>query len=187
MDTLPWQENGAGWGDSRVSSGGGTLSIFRILKEIGNKRRKELFTVELHACLVTLSCPTLCDPMDCSPPGSSVHGDSPGMNTEVSCHVHFQGIFPTQGSNPGLPHCRQILYHLSFQGNPGELYDQIYILERFLLLLYGERIEGRLEWQFEDQIVLWERRVARMRVGGWGQCIGREVDKFKMHLGSRTT
>ena len=34
-------------------------------------------------CLITQSCPTLCDPMDCSPPGSSVHGDSPGKNTGV--------------------------------------------------------------------------------------------------------
>ena len=51
------------------------------------------------------SCPTLCDPMDCSPPGSSVHGDSPGKNTGVGCHALLQGIFPTQGSNPGLPHC----------------------------------------------------------------------------------
>ena len=48
------------------------------------------------------SCPTLCDPMDCSPPGSSVHGNSPGKNTGVGCHAFLQGIFPTQGSNPGL-------------------------------------------------------------------------------------
>ena len=44
-------------------------------------------------------CPTLCDPMDCSPPGSSVHGDSPGKNTEVGYHVFLQRIFLTQGSN----------------------------------------------------------------------------------------
>ena len=50
----------------------------------------------------------------CKPPGSSVCGDSPGKNTEVGCHAFFQGIF----SNPGLPHCRQILYHLSPQGSP---------------------------------------------------------------------
>ena len=56
--------------------------------------------------------------MDCSPPGSSVHGDSSGKNTEVGCHALLQEIFPTQGSNPDLPHCRQILYHLSYQGNP---------------------------------------------------------------------
>ena len=47
--------------------------------------------------LVTRSCPTLCDPTDCSPPGSSVHGDSPGKNTRVGCHALLQGIFPTQG------------------------------------------------------------------------------------------
>ena len=64
-------------------------------------------------CLVAQSYLTLCDPVDCSPPGSSVHGDSPGRNTGVGCHALLQGIFPTQGSNPGLPHCRQILYHQS--------------------------------------------------------------------------
>ena len=42
------------------------------------------------------------DPMDCSPLGSSVHGDSPGKNTGVGCHALLQGIFPTQGSNSCL-------------------------------------------------------------------------------------
>ena len=56
-------------------------------------------------CSVPQSCLTLCDPMDCSLPGSSVHGDSPGKNTGVCCHALLQGIFPTQGSNPSLPHC----------------------------------------------------------------------------------
>ena len=69
-------------------------------------------------CLVTQSCLTLCDPMDGSSPGSSVHGDSLGKNTGVGCHALLQGIFPTQGSNPGLPHCRWILYHLIHQGSP---------------------------------------------------------------------
>ena len=103
-------------------------------------------------CLVTQSSLTLCDPMDCSPPGSSVHGilharilewvamssskgssqprdktqtshiacrfftaESQGKpkNTGVGSLSLLQGIFPTQGSNPGLQHCRQILYHLS--------------------------------------------------------------------------
>ena len=45
-------------------------------------------------------CPTLCDPVDCSPPGSSVHGiDSPGKNTGVGCPALLQGIFLIQGSN----------------------------------------------------------------------------------------
>ena len=39
--------------------------------------------------------------------------DAPGRNTGVSCHALLQGIFPTQGSNPHLLPCRQILYHLS--------------------------------------------------------------------------
>ena len=65
-------------------------------------------------CLVAQSCPTLFDPMDCSPPGSSVYGNSPGKNTGVDFHALFQGIFPTQGSNPGLPHRRQVLYHLNY-------------------------------------------------------------------------
>ena len=44
--------------------------------------------------------------------------DSPGKNAGVRCHALFQGIFPTQGSNLGLQHCRQILHHLSHQGSP---------------------------------------------------------------------
>ena len=44
--------------------------------------------------------------------------NSPGKNTGVGCHSLFQGIFLTQGSNPGLLHCRQIAYHLSHQGTP---------------------------------------------------------------------
>ena len=45
------------------------------------------------------SCLTFLDPIDCSQLGSSVHGDPPGKNTEVSCYALLQGIFPTQGSN----------------------------------------------------------------------------------------
>ena len=60
-------------------------------------------------CLVTQSFPTLCDTIHCGNPCSSVHGNSPGKNTGVGCHALLQGIFPTQGSNPGLPHCRWIL------------------------------------------------------------------------------
>ena len=63
------------------------------------------------------SCPTRCDPMDCSPPGSSVHGDSPGKNAGVVFHALLQGIFLTQGSNPCLLHCRWVLY-LSHGGGP---------------------------------------------------------------------
>ena len=104
-------------------------------------------------CFVAQSCPTLHDPMDCSPPGSSVQGilqarmpcppsgdlPEPGIeprspalktdslpseqprkpnNTGVGCHALLQGIFPTQGLNPGFPHCRWILYCLCHQRSP---------------------------------------------------------------------
>ena len=65
---------------------------------------------QMWLCLVAQSCPSLCNPIGCSPSGSSVRGDSPVKNTGLGCHVLLQGIFPTQGSNPGLSHCRWILY-----------------------------------------------------------------------------
>ena len=65
---------------------------------------------------VAQSCLTLCYPMDCNPPGSFVHRDSLGKITGVACHALLQRIFLTQGSNLGLLHCRQFLYHLSHQG-----------------------------------------------------------------------
>ena len=49
--------------------------------------------------ILAQSCPTLCSAMDCSPPGSSVHGNSPGKNTGVGCHALPQGTFPTQVSH----------------------------------------------------------------------------------------
>ena len=60
------------------------------------------------------SCPTLCTLCTAR---LLCPWDSPGKNTRVGCYALFQGIFPTQGPNPGLPDCRQILYHLSHQGN----------------------------------------------------------------------
>ena len=66
--------------------------------------------------LVAQSCLTLCDSMDCNPPGSSVHGT--GKNAGVGCRSHLQGISPTQGSKLGLLHCKRILYRLSHQGSP---------------------------------------------------------------------
>ena len=72
-------------------------------------------------CCTMVSCSVLSDslqPHDCSLPGSSDHGDSPSKNTGVGCHALLQGIIPTQGSNPGLFHCRWILYHVSHQGSP---------------------------------------------------------------------
>ena len=62
----------------------------------------------MHACMHAKSlqlCSTPCNPMDCSPPGILLcPWDSLDNNTGVGCHALLQGIFPTQGSNPGLLH-----------------------------------------------------------------------------------
>ena len=75
---------------------------------------QEMNTVQFHSSEtseseseVTQSCLTFAIPWP---------WDSPGRNTGVGYHFLLQRIFPTQGSNPGLPHCRQTLYHLSHQG-----------------------------------------------------------------------
>ena len=94
-------------------------------------------------CWVTQPCLTLCKPVDCSPPGSSVYGDSPGKNTGVGCHALLQGIFPTQVSNPGLPHGRWILYYLSHQGSHNTClvtWTQCLILSRLI------KLKGTLIW-----------------------------------------
>ena len=58
-----------------------------------------------------------CDPMDGSPSGSSVHGILQARILKWVA-ISFSSIFPTQGSNPGLLHCRKILYRLSYEGSP---------------------------------------------------------------------
>ena len=71
---------------------------------------KSLSRVRLFATPWTVACTRLLHPWDFL-----------GKNTGVGCHFLLQGIFPTQGLNPGLLHCRQKLYHLSHQGSPERL------------------------------------------------------------------
>ena len=80
-------------------------------------KRCSVSLIIVHMCAVAQLCPTLCDPLDCSLPGSSVQADYAGKNIEVGCHALLQGIFLTQELNPSLPHYRQILYHLSHKGS----------------------------------------------------------------------
>ena len=72
--------------------------------------------------LVTKSCPTLATPWTVARQAKSARlpcpWDFPGKNTRVDCHSLIQGIFSTQGSIPGLLHCRQTLYHLCHRGSP---------------------------------------------------------------------
>ena len=72
---------------------------------------------------VTQLCPTLCDLMDYSP------WNSPGQNAGVGSCSLLQGIFPTQRSNPGLPHRRWIIHHLNHQGGPVERRRQVILLQ----------------------------------------------------------
>ena len=80
--------------------------------------------------LLTKPCPTLVTQwtIACQAPLSM---DFPGKNTAMSCHFLLQWIFLTQGSNPGLLYCRQILYQLSHQGSP---YLRQYLLNLVLIL-----------------------------------------------------
>ena len=96
-----------------------------LLQQIQSPSSSNKWVIIVHCelCLVAQSCPTLCNPMVCSLPDSSVHGDSLGTITGVGCYALLQGIFPTQGSNWGLSHCR--LHHLSHQGIPGSLLEII--------------------------------------------------------------
>ena len=93
-------------------------------------------------------------PHELCPPGSSVHVDSPGRNTGVSCHALLQGIFPTQRLNPGLLHCRWIPYRLSHQGSPRILYGLSILLQEIVPtqelnrgLLHCRRILYQLSYQ----------------------------------------
>ena len=72
------------------------ISTYKVLK---------MPLVNSSKVLVAQSCPTLCEPMDCSPPGSSIHGDSSGKNTGVGCHALHQGTFPSiiPGIEPRSP------------------------------------------------------------------------------------
>ena len=68
--------------------------------------------------LVTQLRLTLCNPMDCSLSGVSVHGIFQARILEWGAVPLLQGIFLTQGLNLGLLHCRRVLYCLSHQGSP---------------------------------------------------------------------
>ena len=72
--------------------------------------------------LVTQLCLTLWDPVDCTPPGSPVHGILQATTLEQVPIPFSRGIFPTQGLTPGVLHCRQIPYHLSHQRSPSGPY-----------------------------------------------------------------
>ena len=86
---------------------------------------------------------TLCDPMDCSPPGSSVHGDSPGKNTGLGCHTLLQGIFPTQGMNLHLLHWQAGSLPLSHLGPNQEQKEETLRSVKGLLARMREMLQAQ--------------------------------------------
>ena len=95
---------------------------------------------------VTQSCPILCGPIVYSLPDFSIPGIFQARVPEWVA-ISFQGIFPTQGSNLDLPHCRQIPYYLSHQGNNQKLAFKLsggMLACSFLLLVFSGKNKIRI-------------------------------------------
>ena len=116
--------------------------------------------------------------VDCSLPGSSVHATLQARALEWVVILFSRGIFPTQGLDLGLPHCRQILYHLSHQGNPlGRSFSKLIFFPLSLLSpLPGENLPHSFISRFRP---CGSRRPVCLRV----QCLlGGKGLKFKFLL-----
>ena len=112
--------------------------------------------------------PTLqADSLPAEPQGKS-------KNTGVGSRSLLQGIFPTQGLNPGLPHCRRILYQLSHQGSPRILECVVYPFSRRIFptqesnqgLLHCRRILYQLSYQGSPRILGEESKVLKKPLTG---------------------
>ena len=82
------------------------MQVFQIITNLYSIKCLFICVCELWSMKFSQSCLTFCDPHGLYGPWNS-----PGQNTGVGSLSLLQGIFPTQGLNPGLRHCRQILYH----------------------------------------------------------------------------
>ena len=89
------------------------MHLFLLLSHQLHLRSSGLRSQRLVKVKVTQYCPTLCDPRD-----YTVHGILQARILEMGSHSLLQRIFPIQGLNPDLPHCRRILYQLNHQGSP---------------------------------------------------------------------
>ena len=97
-----WRQEEKGWQKMRWLDG--------ITDSMDMKERKWSGSV-IHLCVWLFATPWTVAYQSLCP------WDFPGISTRVDCHFLLQGIFLTRGSNPGLLHCRQMLYHLSHQGS----------------------------------------------------------------------
>ena len=100
----------------QVDRGMEVHQLYNFTQNTGKEHKN--FTGQCHhGGLVAKSCPTFATPWTVAYQAPLSMG-FPNRNNGVGCHFLLQGIFPTQGSNPGLLHCRHILYQLSYQGSP---------------------------------------------------------------------
>ena len=109
-------------------------------------------------------CPTLCDRTDCSPPGSSVHGDSPGKNTGVSCHFLLQSIFLTQWSNLCLLHWQ---YFFKPPGRPLYVFRECKLKKKNTMrCCYTQNGQNLELWQYQMLVTMWSNRISDLLLVG---------------------
>ena len=107
--------------------------------------------------------------MNCNLAGSPVHGDSPSKNTEVGSPALLQGTFSTQGLNPGLKHCRQILYRLSHQESPFNCTSNYYITS----VLYSPSLKAKILTSIKTLAILLSTLSSQYK--RWSYMIGRST------------
>ena len=140
-------------------------------------RKKKYVCVYIYMgavlCLVAQLCLTLWDPIDCIPPAPLSMGILYGRILEWVAMPSSRGIFPAQGLNPGLPHCRRILYHQGHQGSSRILEWVVYPFSRGISrprnLTGVSRIAGGFftSWATGNVYLLTKRRTDEANVPKW--------------------
>ena len=102
---------------------------------------------KLEKCVSCSVMSNFLQSVNCSLPGSSAHGILQARITGVGCHFFPQGAFPNQGLNPGLPHCRQILYCLSHHESPREVREEIDEKNVLIFATYS-----KITWNFSQYL-----------------------------------
>ena len=111
--------------------------------------------------LAAQSCLTLCNPMDCSPPGSSLHGDSPGRNTGVGCFALLQGTFPTWDQTGVSCIAGGFFTSWATREAPSIEYPQV---KYSATPGTHRRIERKLSFQSSDVLAMWHAYYSLSRV-----------------------
>ena len=110
--------------------------------------------------------------------------NSPGQNTGVgSCSI-LQGIFPAQGSNPGLPHCRQILYQLSHQGSP-QRNNWVQVIHARSLIFHRAALSSLIPYEVAVKTLMRSSKRTRLRRLWLGSCVGAHVHPPDVRDGMR--